>query len=216
MTNMTSYVNNKFQTAVRAIPSTYQRSEIHEDTHIGYARVSTDEQNLSLQISALQRAGCETIFKDQGVSGITQTRPGLNSALENLSRGDTLVVWRLDRLGRSLLHLLTTISELESRGIGFRSLTENIDSQSSSGRLLFHIMGALAEFERSLIAERTRAGLAAAKASGRRLGRPPGLTLEQQASAVRAVHEGATVEKVAREYGVHRRTMFRILRREKK
>lgn len=213
---MSFYVNQDFRTALRTIADGKTEPAADKKIFIGYARVSTDEQNLSMQTRSLAQAGCGVIFKDQGVSGATQTRPGLDAAVGRLSRGDTLVVWRLDRLGRSLLHLLTTISELESRGIGFRSLTENIDSQSSSGRLLFHIMGALAEFERSLIAERTRAGLAAAKAAGRRLGRPPGLTLEQQASAIRAVHEGATVAKVAQEYGVHRRTMFRILKQVQK
>jgi DNA invertase Pin-like site-specific DNA recombinase len=141
---------------------------------IGYARVSTHEQNLDLQLDALKQAGCERTFQDQ-VSGAKADRPGLRKALEQLRPGDTLVVWRLDRLGRSLKHLIETVGQLEDQGIGFRSLQETIDTTTSGGRLVFQIFGALAEFERNLIRERTLAGLAAARARGRKGGRPRSL-----------------------------------------
>jgi DNA invertase Pin-like site-specific DNA recombinase len=138
---------------------------------IGYARVSTDEQDTALQLDALINAGCGTVFHDKA-SGASAYRPALDDALKNLKPGDTLVAWRLDRLGRSLQQLIAIVTMLEQRRVGFRSLTEAIDTTTAGGRLLFHIMGALAEFERSLIAERTRAGMAAAKARGRHVGRP--------------------------------------------
>jgi len=133
---------------------------------IGYARVSTIEQNVSLQIDELKKAECKRIFRDKA-SGAKTERPGLQEALDFLREGDSLVVWRLDRLGRSLRHLIDTVSELEERGIGFRSLQESIDTTTSGGRLIFHIFGALAEFERNLIRERTLAGLRAARVRGR-------------------------------------------------
>ena len=141
---------------------------------VGYARVSTHEQNLSLQVDALTQAGCEKIFEDK-ISGIKAERPGLNAALEFVRKGDTLVVWRLDRLGRSLKHLIETVADLEGRGIGLRSLQEAIDTTTAGGRLVFQIFGALAEFERNLIRERTLAGLQAARARGRKGGRPKAL-----------------------------------------
>jgi len=140
---------------------------------IGYARVSTDDQNLALQRDALSAAGCERVFEDQGISGTTRVRLGLDSALTALASGDVLVVWKLDRLGRSLLHLIDTLAALGERGVGFRSLSEAIDTGSAGGRLVFHLMGALAEFERSLIVERTTAGLKAAR-ERRRGARPDG------------------------------------------
>src|SRR5205809_5486122 len=138
---------------------------------IGYARISTGEQMLHLQEDALTKAGCDRVFTDTA-SGATAERPGLAKALEQLRAGDTLVVWRLDRLGRSLRHLIDTLTDLDQRGIGFRSLTENIDTTTPGGKLIFHIFGALAEFERDLIRERTQAGLLAARARGRNGGRP--------------------------------------------
>lgn len=141
---------------------------------VGYARVSTDDQNLSLQIDALERAGCEKIWRDQ-ISGAKTERPGLQEALTYLRPGDTLVVWRLDRLGRSLKHLIDTVTMLEERGIGLQRLQESIDTTTSGGRLVFHIFGALAEFERNLIRERTQAGLQAARVRGRKGGRPKAL-----------------------------------------
>jgi DNA invertase Pin-like site-specific DNA recombinase len=142
---------------------------------IGYARVSTQEQTLNLQKDALQKAGCTKILTDTA-SGAKSERKGLEEALNYVRKGDTLVVWRLDRLGRSLPHLITTMTDLEERGIGFKSLTENIDTTTSGGKLIFHIFGALAEFERNLIRERTQAGLSAARARGRRGGRRKALT----------------------------------------
>src|SRR3712207_2501380 len=133
---------------------------------IGYARVSTHDQTLSLQKDALEKADCEKIFTDT-VSGTKAERKGLTEALSHLRAGDTLVVWRLDRLGRSLRHLIDTITELAERGVGFKSLQENIDTTTSGGKLVFHIFGALAEFEREIIRERTRAGLTAARSRGR-------------------------------------------------
>lgn len=137
---------------------------------IGYARVSTDDQSLALQRDALTAAGCETICEDAGVSGFIERRAGLDQALAMLGEGDVLVTWRLDRLGRSLPHLISLVAGLNDRGCGFLSLSENIDTTSASGKLVFHIMGALAEFERALIVERTRAGVAAARKRGQHLG----------------------------------------------
>ena len=138
---------------------------------IGYARVSTEDQNLALQLDALRAAGCELIFRDEGVSGSATDRVELNKALGALAAGDVLVVWKLDRLGRSLAHLMQIVTRLEADAIGFRSLSEVIDTTTASGRLLFHVVGAIAEFERNLISERTSAGMAAAKARGQHLGR---------------------------------------------
>src|SRR3954454_21395314 len=134
---------------------------------IGYARVSTAEQTLDLQLDAFKHAGCSKIFTDTA-SGAKAERKGLEEALSYVRSGDILVVWRLDRLGRSLQHLIETIKELHNRGIGFRSLTEQIDTTTSGGKLIFHIFGALAEFERDLIRERTQAGLQAVRERGKR------------------------------------------------
>jgi DNA invertase Pin-like site-specific DNA recombinase len=136
---------------------------------VGYARVSTHDQHLNLQLDALNAAGCERIFTDT-IGGSSTQRPGLDEALTYLRSGDSLVVWRLDRLGRSLRHLIGTVGQLQSNGVGFRSLQESIDTATPGGKLVFHVFGALAEFERDLIRERTQAGLAAARARGRRGG----------------------------------------------
>lgn len=138
---------------------------------IGYARVSTIDQNLALQLDALKKAGCEKIFEDKA-SGGKVDRPGLQTVLEFAREGDTVLVWRLDRLGRSLKHLIEMVTQLNERGVGFRSLQEAIDTTTSGGKLVFQIFGALAEFERNLIRERTQAGLEAARARGRKGGRP--------------------------------------------
>ena len=143
---------------------------------IGYARVSTEDQHLDLQRDALKRAGCTKIFADYGVSGKGFNRPGLMKALSELEPGGMLVVWRLDRLGRSLPKLINFVDELGQREAQFCSLTENIDTSTSGGRLIFHIMGALAEFERNLISERTKAGMEAARNRGIHLGRKPALS----------------------------------------
>jgi DNA invertase Pin-like site-specific DNA recombinase len=145
---------------------------------IGYARISTQDQTLALQRDALEKAGCDRIFTDT-VSGTKQERKGLTEALSHLRAGDTLVVWRLDRLGRSLRHLIDTVTTLHEKGIGFKSLQENIDTTTSGGKLVFHIFGALAEFEREIIKERTQAGLASARARGKVGGRPRALTQKE-------------------------------------
>lgn len=177
---------------------------------IGYARVSTEDQKLDLQLAALERAGCEKVFRDHGVSGAVMRRPGLCRTLRSLRRGQTLVVWRLDRLGRSLSGLVRLIDDLGERGIGFQSLTESIDTVSSGGRLVFHIMAALAEFERTLISERTRAGIDAARHKGIRLGRPPALDTAQIERAWLEVHEGCEpLEAVAARHRVSARTLQR-------
>jgi len=177
---------------------------------VGYARISTDEQNLDLQLDALHETGCKRIYKDTG-TGSLKHRPQLDACLDYLRAGDTLVVWRLDRLGRGLKHLIEAIEELHDRGIGVRSLTEQIDTTTSAGRLQFHIFGALAEFEREIIRERTRAGLAAARARGRIGGRPPALTAEKLAGA-RAMRERKhTMLEIAKALGVSRATLYRHL-----
>lgn len=149
---------------------------------IGYARISTIDQNLDLQIDALEAAGCEAIYKDKGLSGAKAKRPGLDGALKRLKRDDVLVVWRLDRLGRSMRHLIELTSKFEAKGVGFLSLSDAIDTSTAGGRLYFHLMGAFSEFERNLISERTKAGMAAARARGTQIGRPKKRTAAQQKS----------------------------------
>ncbi len=144
--------------------------------HIGYARVSTQDQNTDLQLDALKQAGCEQVFHEKK-TGSTLQRTELDACLRALRKGDTLIVWRLDRLGRSLKDLVEIVNGLEEREIGFKSLTESIDTTSAGGRLVFHLFGALAEFERNLISDRTKAGLAAARARGRKGGRKPKMEL---------------------------------------
>jgi len=178
---------------------------------VGYARVSTDEQHLDLQLHALQQSGCDRIFSDRGISGARTDRPGLREALAAIRSGDTLIVWKLDRLGRSLGHLVTIIGELNQSGVRVVSLTEAIDTQSSAGRFTFHMIAALAEFERSLISERTRAGLAAARVRGRKLGRPVMLDAGklEEARTLLASHSEVSV---ARSLNVHHRTLQRKLK----
>lgn len=178
---------------------------------IGYARVSTDDQNLDLQDRALREAGVEQVFTDQ-VSGAIQSRPGLDAALAALRKGDTLVVWRLDRLGRSLPHLISVVADLGQRGVGFQSLNDGLDTTSAQGRFVFHMMGALAEFERALISERTRAGVQAAKARGVRLGRRPTLTAAQVQHAKSLIAAGESPSAVAHTFRVGRSTLYRSLR----
>lgn len=180
---------------------------------IGYARVSTQEQNLELQINALQAAGCKKIFTEKA-SGAQRDRPELKAALEYMraNEDDTLVVWKLDRLARSLRQLIDTIEELEKKGIGFKSLTENIDTTTSGGRLVFHIFGALAEFERILIKERTIAGLKAAKAMGKKGGRPQALEAEDLRDAKALLrNKKITVKEVAKRLKVDLSTLYRYL-----
>lgn len=178
---------------------------------VGYARVSTDEQNADLQIDALINAGCEEIFSDDGVSGSRESRPALDQLLARLQAGDTLVAWKLDRLGRSLFHLIRLVADLEARGIAFRSLSEAIDTGSASGRLLFHVMGALAEFERALIGERTKAGLAAARQRGRILGRPRKLSPCEVQAASDLLAERRRLVDIADQFAVSPLTLRRAL-----
>ncbi|TDY16898.1 DNA invertase Pin-like site-specific DNA recombinase [Paraburkholderia sp. BL6665CI2N2] len=176
---------------------------------IGYARVSTEDQHLDLQISALKAAECGILFEDHGVSGASFSRPGLEKALSRLKAGDTLVVWRLDRLGRSISHLVNLINRLSKRRIHFKSLTESIDTSTSGGRLVFHLMASLAEFERSLISERTKAGMDAARVRGSRIGRKPSLTAAECAHAL-ALLECESIDAVAARFKVHPRTLYRL------
>jgi len=180
---------------------------------IGYARVSTDEQTTALQIDALKAAKCEKVFQDRGVSGALTKRPQLDRCLKVLRPGDVLVVWRLDRLGRSLAHLIELAEDLRARGIGFCSLSEAIDTTTPQGTLVFHLMGALAQFERALLAERTAAGRTAAKKRGVKFGRPAKLTPEQVDHAAELVANGKPVAEVADLLGVHRLTIYRHLNR---
>lgn len=176
---------------------------------IGYARVSTTDQDLSLQRDALERAGCAVIYEEKQSGGSTD-RPELQQCIKALRTGDTLVVWRMDRLGRSLKHLIEIVTDLEARGVGFESLTERIETSGASGKLMFHVFSAMAEFERNLIRERTMAGLAAARARGRVGGRPVKLS-EQDKQAARAMltHPNIPVIDVAKRFGVSRQTLYR-------
>ena len=178
---------------------------------IGYARVSTDDQNLNLQNDALTAAGCEEIFEDH-ISGIKSDRSGLKAAIKHLRKNDILVVWRLDRLSRSLKDLIEMVAYLESKNIGLKSLQESIDTTSTSGKLIFHIFAALAEFERNLIRERTNAGLAAARARGRLGGRPKSLNNEKQALVVKLYNERQhTVKEICSLVGISRPTLYKYV-----
>lgn len=181
---------------------------------LGYARVSTTDQDASLQVDALNEAGCFKVFVDT-TSGALDERPQLQRLREQLRPGDTVVVWRLDRLGRSIRHLIDTMTELNDQGVGFRSLTENIDTTTPGGRLVFHLFAALAEFERDLIRDRTKAGLAAARARGRLGGRPPVLSADQVRTARRMYdQQDMTVAQIGRVLGVSRATIYRVLGKE--
>jgi len=181
---------------------------------IGYARVSTQEQNLDSQMDALKKANCEKIFTDK-ISGAKATRPGLTQALESLKREDTLVVWKMDRLGRSIRHLIDLINQLNESGIGFKSLQENIDTTTSGGKLIFHIFASLAEFEKDLIKERTNAGLKAARARGRLGGRPRKLDEQKVALAVAMMKDTEiSVQEVCNTIEVSKATLYRYLRSE--
>jgi len=181
--------------------------------HIGYARVSTQEQNEDFQIDALKDAGCDEIFHEK-MSGKSKERAELRQCLRMLRKGDVLVVWRLDRLGRSLKDLVEIISTLESKGVGFRSLTEGIDTTSAGGKLIFHIFGALAEFEHALIRERTKAGLAAARARGRIGGRKPSMSKADVKKAAAMLKDPKiTKTEVAKHFGISRVTLNESLKR---
>jgi DNA invertase Pin-like site-specific DNA recombinase len=178
---------------------------------LGYARVSTTDQQPHLQVDALQRAGCYRIFTETA-SGARSDRPTLEQLLDQLRPGDTLVVWNLDRLGRSLRHLVDTVTGLAARGIGFRSLQEAIDTTTPGGKLVFHVFAALAEFERDLVRERTTAGLAAARARGRHGGRPSVMTTHKVRVAQQMYRSGQyTVAAIATTLGVSRASVYRHL-----
>jgi DNA invertase Pin-like site-specific DNA recombinase len=179
---------------------------------IGYARVSTDDQNPALQLAALEKAGCEKIYKDEGISGATTNRPALLRCLKALDTGDTLIVWKLDRLGRSLRDLIAMLDDLKQRGVKFHSLTETIDTTTPTGRAMWQMIGVLAELERSLISERTRAGVKAAKSRGVKFGRKPKLTDAQVSHARQQIDQGSTVQDVAALLNVSRKTLYRALK----
>ena len=182
---------------------------------IGYARISTNKQDHALQLDCLKRAGCKKIFEDT-ISGGTDCRPQLNDALAFVRANDNLVVWRLDRLGRSLAHLISTVKALEARGVGFKSLTEAIDTTSAGGRLVFHIFGALSEFELSIIRQRTMAGLEAARARGRIGGRPAKMNEERVRQARKLLEDPQNnVTQVSALLGVSRGSLYRHLTEEK-
>lgn len=176
---------------------------------IGYARVSTQDQNLDLQLDALDKAGCEKVFTDK-VTGANATRPGLDEALSHLRHDDTLVVYKLDRLGRSIRHLIDTFQALEKRGIGFKSLQEAIDTTTPGGKLVFHIFCALAEFERDLIRERTQAGLSSARARGRKGGRPKALSKKQEQQAKVLLKDASvSIGEICKTLKISRSTLYR-------
>lgn len=181
---------------------------------IGYARVSTTDQRLDLQTDALTEAGCGRVFTDQ-MSGAKAERPGLDEALSHARDGDTLVVWRLDRLGRSLGNLITLVNDLHERGVGFVSLQDSIDTTTAQGRFFFHVTGAFAELERNLIRERVQAGLEAARARGRKGGRPRAMSPETFATAKRLYDQREmTVAQICDQLGIKRRTFYKRLREE--
>ena len=185
---------------------------------IGYARVSTIDQSLDLQNDGLKKAGCEKIFTDHGVSGAKTERPGLDKALDQIRKGDTLVIWKLDRLGRSLSHLLSIIEGLKKKGAHFASIQDAFDTSTASGKMVFSVIGAMAEYERNLTRERTKAGLASARARGRKGGRPRQLD-EGQVRVVIALAEVGelTIKEICEQVGCSRSTYYRQVasRREK-
>ena len=178
---------------------------------IGYARVSTHEQNLDLQLDELKKAGCEEIITDK-ISGALSERPGLEIVDNKLRNGDTLVVWRLDRLGRSLKHLISYVGELEEKGIAFHSINESINTETPSGKFMFHVFGALSEFERNIIKERTRAGLEAARSRGRQGGRPEKLTSEQK-ELIKTLYanKSHSISAICKMVGVGKTTLYKYI-----
>ena len=184
-----------------------------EGMKYGYARVSTDDQNPALQLAALKNAGCKTVFQDYGLSGATTKRPALLRCLKKLEQGDTPIAWKLDRLGRSLRDLITMLDELKQRGVKFRSLTEAIDTETPTGRAMWQMIGVLAELERSLISERTRAGVKAARTRGVKFGRKPKLGEQQIDHARRLLGKKnpPSRDEVASLFNVHRSTLYRAL-----
>ena len=179
----------------------------------GYARVSTEDQNPAMQLAALKKAGCKTVFKDE-VTGAHVNRPALTRCLKKLETGDTLIVWKLDRLGRSLRDLITMLDDFRSKGIRFLSLTEAINTETPTGRAMWQMIGVLAELERSLIVERTRAGVKAAHRRGVKFGRKAKLTPDRLTHARKLIGDGNTATEAARIMGVGRSTLYSALQRE--
>lgn len=177
---------------------------------VGYARVSTDEQNLDLQLDALKLAGCEQFFTDK-ITGTAKAKEGLSEAIKYLREGDTLVVWKLDRLGRTVKGLVEMVEGFQTRGVQFKSITDSIDTSTAAGRFFFHVMAALAEMERELIRERTRAGLTAARARGRTGGRKPKMNTSKVESAKHLLNSGMPATEVAKNLGISRATLYRSL-----
>ena len=201
-----TFKNNK----IKAVLKRESNSKIGNYMLIGYARVSTNEQNLDLQYNALKQACCEKICEDK-TSGSRSARPGLEKAMEHLREGDTFVVWKLDRLGRNIKDLIEFVKELETKKIQFKSLTDNIDTTTPSGRFFFHTMAALAQMERELIIERTKAGLRAAKDKGRVGGRKRKMTSNKLESAKKLLDVGTPAKDVAKSLGVSVPTLYRWL-----
>ena len=181
---------------------------------IGYARVSTTDQSLASQKNSLIAAGCKTIFEDK-ISGAKSERTGLNQALKYVRDGDTLVVWKLDRLGRSMPHLIETVMKLKSEGVGFQSLTERVDTTTSGGTLIFHIFGALAQVERDLIQERTQAGLKAAAARGRKGGRKPVMNNAKLLRTKQLIESGLNVREAAARLKIGKTSLYTALKQQK-
>lgn len=175
---------------------------------VGYARVSTQDQHLELQLSELRKIGCEKLYQDQ-LSGTKNNRPGLRLALEVLRQGDMLVVWKLDRLGRTVTGLIDLINQLQKKDIHFKSITDNVDTSTPSGRFFFHVMASLAQMEQELVAERTKAGLAAAKAQGRIGGRKRKMTKSKMVSAKKLLIDGIPPKDIARDLGISIPTLYR-------
>jgi DNA invertase Pin-like site-specific DNA recombinase len=178
----------------------------------GYARTSTDDQTTALQLAALKKAGCKTIHEDKGISGAVRKRPALTRCLAALKEDDTLIVWKLDRLGRSLRDLIDLLDDLRARGVRFQSLTEAIDTETPTGRAMWQLVGVLAELERSLITERTRAGVKEAQRRGVKFGRRPKLSLAQIKHARQQIERGERVQHVADLLKVDRTTLYRALK----
>ena len=182
---------------------------------IGYARVSTIEQNLDLQLDALRKLGCEKFYEDK-TSGAQSIRPGLDGALNDLRKGDTLVVWKLDRLGRSLRNLIELINGLHDKDIMFRSIQDGIDTSNSIGQFFFHVTGAFAELERNLIKERTKAGLDAARARGRKGGRKPSLNSKQVQMMLEIYNaRSISIAEICEQFKISRKTFYRYVEKEK-
>jgi DNA invertase Pin-like site-specific DNA recombinase len=180
--------------------------------NIGYARVSTQEQNLDLQNDALKAAGCENIYTDK-MSGAKKNRPGLEEILGFIRKGDTLVVWRLDRLGRSLKHLIQVLNQLDEKGVYFKSIQESLDTSTPGGKLIFHVFGALAEFERDIIRERTLAGLASARGRGRIGGRPRKLSADQVEMAKKLICDPTiSIAEICRTFSISKATLYRYVK----